>query len=228
VYRRDKSARNIAAMNILIARHGETAWNKEGRYQGRTDIPLSDEGERQARSLGERLKDLAIGRAVASPLSRARRTAEFALGERAPMLTLDADLVEISHGEWEGKLARDIEQSHPEMLRLWRQFPTADLPAGPGAETFAQVTDRSWRAMARAAAEVRSDQTLLIVAHDAVNRALLCKLMGLPIERVWSFQQSPATINAVAGPSIDALQLIRLNDASHYSEIFAAANHRAL
>src|SRR5512135_3412206 len=74
-------------MNILLCRHGETAWNKEGRYQGHTDIPLSEVGEAQARALGRRLESLTIHRAVASPLSRARRTAELALGARASMLT---------------------------------------------------------------------------------------------------------------------------------------------
>ena len=75
-------------MRILLARHGETAWNAEGRYQGQEDIPLSPVGEAQARALGERLRDVRIDRAVASPLSRALRTAELALGEeRAAMLT---------------------------------------------------------------------------------------------------------------------------------------------
>ena len=58
-------------MRILLARHGETPWNAEGRYQGQRDIPLSEVGEAQARRLGERLRDVSITRAVSSPLSRA-------------------------------------------------------------------------------------------------------------------------------------------------------------
>ena len=68
-------------MRILLARHGETPWNAEGRYQGQEDIPLSAVGIAQATALGERLRALRIDRALASPLSRARRTAELALGE---------------------------------------------------------------------------------------------------------------------------------------------------
>jgi len=215
-------------MNLLIARHGETPWNKEGRYQGHTDIPLSADGEAQARALGERLRNTRIDRAVASPLVRALRTAELALGDRANMLTLDADLVEISHGAWEGKLASDIEASDPALLHSWRNTPSADLAAGPGAESLGQVTTRAWRALQTAAAGLGPNDTLLLVAHDAVNRALICKIMGLPLERVWSFQQSPATLNALSGPSLDALQVVRLNDASHHSDLFAAAAHRAL
>src|SRR3546814_6731941 len=90
-------------MKILLARHGETQWNAEGRYQGQEDIALSPVGEAQARALGERLREVRIDRAVASPLSRARRTAELALGEsRAGMLARDPGLMEIAHGTWEG------------------------------------------------------------------------------------------------------------------------------
>jgi phosphoserine phosphatase len=227
-------------MNIIIVRHGETAWNREGRYQGRTDIPLSPTGEGQAAALGQRLHDVAIDRAVASPLARAKRTAQLALGDRADMLTLDEDLLEISHGAWEGKLASEIEQSDPEMLRRWRHHPSATQPAGPDmertsgrwgagrAETLADVTQRAWRALQRATLGLLPEQTLLLVAHDAVNRALICKIIGLPIEQVWSFQQSPATVNALTGDTIDSLQLVRLNDAAHHSGLFSAAAHKAL
>jgi Fructose-2,6-bisphosphatase len=97
-------------MRILLARHGETPWNAEGRYQGQIDIPLSPVGEGQATALGQRLKDVRIDRAVASPLSRAQRTAQLALGEsRADMLLTDPELQEIAHGEWEGLLASEIQ-----------------------------------------------------------------------------------------------------------------------
>jgi broad specificity phosphatase PhoE len=101
-------------MRIMLARHGETAWNAEGRYQGQEDIPLSPVGEAQARALGDRLRGVHIDRAVASPLSRALRTAELALGEqRVGLLTTDAGLKEIAHGEWEGLLAHEIHARDP-------------------------------------------------------------------------------------------------------------------
>jgi phosphoserine phosphatase len=215
-------------MNIILCRHGETPWNKEGRYQGHTDIPLSADGEAQAQALGRRLANMQIDRAVASPLSRARRTAELGLGTRAAILSTDPDLIEISHGEWEGLLSTEIEAAHPEMLARWRSDPDADVAAGPGAETLAQVTLRAWSALQRATVNLEKDQTLLLVAHDAVNRALLCKIMGLPLSRVWSFQQTPATINALRGDDVNHLQVLRLNDASHHAALFAGAAHKAL
>lgn len=215
-------------MNILLARHGETPWNQEGRYQGHTDVPLSPEGEAQARALGQRLAQFSIARAVASPLMRARRTAELVLGTRAPMLTFDRDLQEISHGGWEGKLVGEIEQSHPQMLQTWRSGPPADFPAGPGAESLQSVLDRSWKAFERACAGMGADDTLLLVAHDAVNRVLLLKILGLAMDRIWRFRQAPATLNVLAGPSIEALQVVRLNDASHVAPLLGEAVHRAV
>jgi phosphoserine phosphatase len=216
-------------MHVLLARHGETPWNREGRYQGHTDVALSPDGEAQARRLGVRLADLTLHRAVASPLVRARRTAELALGPaRAGLLTLDDGFKEISHGEWEGKLASELEVSHPALLRAWRDAPSDTLPAGPGAESLGQVLTRAWAALERATAGLGPDDTLLVVAHDAVNRVLLCRALGLPLDRVWRFRQAPATLNALSGPSLEALQVVRLNDADHVAPLLREAVHRAV
>src|SRR5438105_15275758 len=102
-------------MNVLLVRHGESSWKREGRYQGRTDIPLSSTGEAQVKALGLRLAHVPISIALASPLARARTTAEAVLFGRTTPLETDDGLLEISHGDWEGKLASDLELSHPEM-----------------------------------------------------------------------------------------------------------------
>lgn len=215
-------------MRILLARHGETPWNAEGRYQGQIDIPLSHVGEAQAAALGKRLRDVEIARAVASPLSRARRTAELALGpERALMLTTDADLQEIAHGEWEGLLASEINDKDPVRLRAWREEPHTVLMPG-GGESLDQVLERSWRGFERATEGLGEHDTLLVVAHDAVNRVLLCRILGLPIGKLWSFRQAPTTINLLEGPNVNRLEVVRLNDCSHHTLFFGEAVHRAL
>ena len=213
-------------MRIILARHGETPWNAEGRYQGQEDIPLSPVGEAQATALAARLREVPIARAVASPLSRARRTAEIALGDRASMLTTDAGLMEIAHGEWEGLLAAEIHERDADRMRAWRETPQAVQM--PGGESIAEVLDRSWPAFARACEGLRDDDTLLVVAHDAVNRVLLCRILGLPLARLWSFRQAPTTLNLLEGPSVDALEVVRLNDCSHHTAFFGEAVHRAL
>ncbi|MEO7251288.1 MAG: histidine phosphatase family protein [Arenimonas sp.] len=214
-------------MKILLARHGETQWNAEGRYQGQMDIPLSEIGLAQARKLGERLRDLPITRAVASPLSRAAVTAQLALEEhRAAQLVFDPDLQEIAHGEWEGLLASEIRERDPERLRAWREAPeTVQMPGG---ESLQQVLDRAWPGLVRACAGLGDGDTLLVVAHDAVNRVLLCKIMGLPLARLWSFRQAPTTVNLLEGPDAGHLEVVRLNDCNHHTALFGEAVHRAL
>jgi probable phosphoglycerate mutase len=215
-------------MRILLARHGETPWNAEGRYQGQRDIALSEVGEGQARLLGQRLAGVPIQRAVSSPLSRARRTAELALGEaRAAQLQLDQGLQEIAHGDWEGLLAAEIRERDPIRLRAWREAPeTVQMPGG--GESLVEVLDRAWPAFARACEGLGADDTLLVVAHDAVNRVILARVLGLPLSRLWSFRQAPTTINLLEGPSANALEVVRLNDCNHHTALFGEAVHRAL
>ncbi len=214
-------------MRILLARHGETPWNAEGRYQGQIDIPLSPVGEAQARALGERLKDMRIDRAVASPLSRAQATAKFALGpERENLLLTEPDLQEIAHGEWEGLLASEIQDKDPARLRAWREEP--DTVLMPGGESLRQVLDRSWRGLAAAMTGLGEEDTLLVVAHDAVNRVILCRILGLPIGKLWTFRQAPTTLNLLEGATPDTLEVVRLNDCAHHTPFFGEARHRAL
>jgi len=214
-------------MRILLARHGETPWNAEGRYQGQIDIPLSPVGESQARRLGERLRDVRIDRAVASPLSRAHRTAELALGEaRQGLLSTDAGLLEIAHGEWEGKLAAEIRDSDPERLAAWRDAP--ETVVMPGGEGLPGVLERAWASLGAACDGLGSDDTLLVVAHDAVNRVILCRVLGLPLSHLWRFRQAPATLNLLEGADVYRLDVVRVNDSAHHTDLFGEAVHRAL
>ncbi|MDB4957152.1 MAG: histidine phosphatase family protein [Myxococcales bacterium] len=215
-------------MNLLLVRHGETAWNREGRYQGRTDIPLSDGGTEQVRALALRLAHLPIDIAVASPLSRARETAKAILVGRTTKLELDPALAEISHGQWEGKLSTEVERDHAEMFGVWRSSPGRHAPAGPDAETLGDVEARAWPVLERVMAQLDGEQVGLIVAHDAVNRVLLCRILGLPLERVWSFRQAPAALNVLSGPSLRELQVVRLNDSEHSAPLLRETLHRAL
>jgi probable phosphoglycerate mutase len=216
-------------MNILLVRHGETPWNREGRYQGRTDIPLSETGQAQVAALGKRLAPVPIHVAYSSPLSRAKSTAEAILAGRSGItLSTDPGLLEISHGGWEGQLASDVELSHAEMFGVWKTAPGAHSPAGPGAETLGDVEARAWAVLERVCKTLGERDTALIAAHDAVNRVILCRVLGLPLERVWSFRQAPASLNVLAGPSVAELQVVRLNDAEHVAPLLQEAKHRAV
>ncbi len=214
-------------MKILLARHGETPWNAAGRYQGQIDIPLSEAGEVQAAKLGDRLRDVTITRAVSSQLTRARSTAEAALGEsRKHILRIDPRFQEIAHGDWEGLLAQEIAERDPVTFQAWRDAPqTVQMPQG---ENLQQVLDRAWEGLAAACDGLGKDDTLLVVAHDAVNRVLLCRIFGLGLDRLWSFRQAPTTLNLLEGDDVDNLAVVRLNDCQHHTPLFGEALHRAI
>ncbi len=124
---------------VYIARHGETAWSLTGQHTGRTDIPLTPNGERNARRLGERLKGMTFVKVFTSPLQRASRTCELA-GFGAVAET-DPDLVEWSYGQYEGRCSAEILAERPD----WQLF----RDGCPGGETPAQVGERADRVVQR-------------------------------------------------------------------------------
>ena len=124
---------------VYVARHGETAWSLSGQHTGRTDLPLTPNGERNARRLGERLKGLTFAKVFTSPLHRAARTCELA-GFGAVVET-DPDLVEWDYGRYEGLRSAEIFAERPE----WQLF----RDGCPGGESPAEVGERADRVVQR-------------------------------------------------------------------------------
>jgi probable phosphoglycerate mutase len=142
------------------------------------------------------------------------------------MLALDPRLVEISHGDWEGRLAQEIQETWPDIRRAWRETP--HLVRLPNGESFQDVEVRAWPCFREACQGLGAEDTALLVAHDAVCRVLVCRVLGLPLSRVWSFRQAATCLNLMEGPDGDHLQLVRLNDASHVNALFGETVHRKL
>src|SRR3546814_10670337 len=115
------------------------------------------------------------------------------------MLAIDPGLMEIAHGTWEGLLAAEIRARDPDRLVAWRDAPHEVLM--PEGESLQHVFDRAWPALARAVEGLGVDDTVLVVAHDAVNRVLLCRVLGIPLARLWTFRQAPTTLNLPEGRS---------------------------
>jgi len=164
---------------IYLARHGETSWNREGRWQGWTDIPLNDAGEAQAFALAEQLRGLGVSRIVTSSLCRARRTAEIvAEALSVAALEIDPDLRERGFGLFEGLTREECEAHHPLEWSSYR----ADTKLPPGAEPFEMVTDRMFRAVRRAADGqlTMNGETgaVLVVSHGSAIRAFVRQVTG--------------------------------------------------
>lgn len=186
----------------LLVRHGETDWNRDQRFQGQIDVPLNPQGRVQAAQAAEFLQPIPIDDAVSSPMLRPKETAEIILQSHPKVsLRLNPLLCEISHGLWEGKLEAEIEAAYPGELHQWQRAPeTVQMPAG---ENLQQVWERAVQAWQQILAETpASDQplTTLVVAHDAVNKALLCYLSGLSPAYFWTFKQGNGAVTVIDYP----------------------------
>ncbi len=152
--------------SIYLARHGETAWSLSGQHTGRTDIPLTPHGERNARNLGERLRGTQFVRVFSSPLQRALRTCE--LSGFAANVEVDADLVEWNYGDYEGERTAVIRQARPDWF-LFRD-------GCPGGESLEAIGARADRVLARLQS---IDGPILLFSHGHFLRVLAARWLGL-------------------------------------------------
>ncbi|MFM7087617.1 MAG: histidine phosphatase family protein [Cyanobium sp.] len=191
--------RRAGGPRLLLVRHGETDWNREGRFQGQIDIPLNSNGLAQADAARRFLADVSIQRAYTSAMARPRQTAERILADHPGVpLTSTPGLVEIGHGLWEGRLEREIAAGWPELLQAWKIEPhTVQMPQG---ETIHDVWNRSLDTWGRIARSLDSDETALVVAHDAVNKTILCALLGLGPEAIWAIKQGNGGVSVIDYP----------------------------
>jgi alpha-ribazole phosphatase len=179
---------------VHLVRHGEIERDDElPRYIGQLDVPLSDEGRRQARELARCLSGAALGGIYCSDLSRSLETAEqVGLGTSAPVLAR-ADLREVSLGEWEGRSFREISAGFPEQFRARGRDLGGFRP--PGGESFLDLSQRVVRAFHEILSSTSGD--LLVVGHAGVNRLLLCHLLGMLPANLFRLGQEYACANVV-------------------------------
>lgn len=184
---------------LLLVRHGETEWNRKQRFQGQIDIPLNQTGLSQAQAVANFLRQVDLDFAVSSPLSRPRETAEAILSGRNGLnLALEDQLKEIGHGLWEGKLESEIAAEFGELLQQWKQTPeVVQMPEG---ENLQQVWDRSVAAWHRIVEQATEGSTGLVVAHDAVNKVILCQVLGLQPKDIWAVKQGNGAVTVVDYP----------------------------
>ena len=155
--------------SLYLVRHGETAWSLSGQHTGRTDIPLTEQGEGDARELAERLRGVSFSRVFTSPLKRARRTCELAALNK--VAEIEPDLAEWDYGDYEGQRATEIRKVRPD----WNVF----RDGCPRGESSAQVSKRADRLIAR----LRTlEGDLAIFSHGHFGRVLAARWIGLPLE----------------------------------------------
>ena len=186
----------IGDSRIFLIRHGETNWNKEGRFQGQIDIPLNDNGKDQARKTSEYLKNTSFNKAFSSSMHRPYETAQIILQNKKDLKIKKIDsLIEISHGLWEGKLEAEIREKWPILLKNWHDKPEeVTMPEG---ESIKDVSIRSIEAFDKICMSQKVNDLTLLVAHDAVNKTLICNILGINYSNIWMIKQGNGGITII-------------------------------
>lgn len=214
----------MALTRFILVRHGETTWNREGRYQGQVDTPLSPFGLEQGKLAAQALKDVPLDVCYASPLSRSYETASMCAKLHDLPVIKDERLLEINHGEWEGLLAQEVGERYPELLQRWRTTVT-DVQM-PGGENIEDVRRRAMEALCEYAVK-HAGQTVLVVAHDAVNKAVLCDMLGIDLSHFWQMKQDNTCINVFEYQD-GAWRLVLMNSTLHLGFLFSGIEQKGL
>jgi len=163
---------------ILLARHGETDWNRQSRWQGHADAPLNDLGRQQARELAEALADEPISAIYSSDLRRAYETARI-VGDRLGCdVTAIRDLREVDVGEWSGLSVGEVHERFPLGVERWR----AGGKGWEAGESYAELGARVVAALERIA-DSHPDDTVLVVSHGGAIRAAMAHARGMSYEQ---------------------------------------------
>jgi len=207
----------------FLVRHGETDWNREGRFQGKRDIPLNDLGNMQARAAAEALLSASVDRVVSSPLSRAAETARATASLQGIGLETHRDLSEIDHGLWEGHTAGEVENLWPGMPALWHSNPEeVTMPEG---ESLQDVSVRAWRAFGEILAG--PGNAVALFSHDAVLKVLLCRIFGCPLSSFWRFRLGNGSITLLEETS-RGLEVLVMGEACHLGSVWERAVQKGL
>jgi broad specificity phosphatase PhoE len=195
-------------VTLLLARHGQTDWNANRRFQGTSDVGLSERGRAQAEALGRVLSGRRLAAAYVSPLRRARETAAIAVGGGAvPVIAVD-ELRELSLGQWEGRTVDEIRSQEGDPYLAWLRAPHDSPP--PGGEPLDRVAARVRQALDRIAASHGEADQVLVIAHGGVISVHACDLLGSSFNSLWRLRVDNCSLTVVKPP-----RLVSINDTSH-------------
>jgi len=181
-------------IRIIFVRHGQTAWNDLGLYQGHTDVPLNKTGLEQASKTAQRLKNEKLSAIYSSDLLRAKQTAEIIAVEHNLPVTTMAEFREINFGVWEGKTYKEINELYPQLLQTWLNEPeNLKIPEG---ETFSEMLNRVWKGLKRVLAK-HQDETVMLVAHGGAIGALICNILDIKLINLWRIKQGNTGITII-------------------------------
>jgi probable phosphoglycerate mutase len=197
---------------FYLVRHGESAWNAENRLCGRSDVPLSETGRRQAKSVAERLKSIPFEAFYSSPLLRALETARLISESVGLEPVPDPRLVELDYGQWEGRTLAEVIERDPEAFHAWDANPAQLAP--PGGESGLEAQQRVVSFLDFAAAK-HPQGHVLVAFHKTVCRLAICHALGIaPSEYRRRLVLHNAALSIIQLRP-DGWRLVTFNDTSH-------------
>lgn len=178
----------------MLVRHGRTAWHAEGRYAGTADVPLDGLGLEQARRVADRFRESTVDVIYSSPLSRCLALAEMVAAAHHMEVIVDERLREIDLGRWDGMMLEDIVEKDGDILKEWTRNPTSvTIPDG---ETLMSVQERAM-AWYDEASSLHSEGMIFASSHGGPIRAMLAKVIGLPLSNIFRLTVDLASVSVV-------------------------------
>lgn len=192
---------------VIFIRHGQTEWNVTGRYQGQSDVKLTEEGRKQAEKLADNFPVAKVDAIYASDLCRAMVTAETIAAKFGLKVQAEPAFRELRFGDWEGLTYQQIVDKWEEAMANFLQHP--DILEIPGGESFPAVQQRAMKRL-NELIEKHDGQTIVVVAHGAVLRTMLTAALHMPLQYLWSIRQFNTAVNIVrydsdANPTVELL-----------------------
>ena len=166
-------------MKFFVVRHGETDWNKLGRFQGHTDISLNDRGLSQASETAVASEDWGYTAIYSSPLVRTVQVAEE-IAKVTPMLvSQEPGLKELNLGDLEGVTGEEMRNDWPALFAAWRTDP--EKMSMPNGESLGELRDRTWQVILDIEQKHSSDDSIVVISHNFAIRSIVNELLGMPL-----------------------------------------------
>ena len=205
-------------MKLVLVRHGETEWNKLGRFQGQRDIALNDRGIAQAKETAQAVAQWQHSAIYSSPLDRTMQVAQEISRLSGKTVKQVPDLQELSLGDLEGVTGEEMRTGWPEVYAAWRDDPAS--VAMPNGETLVELQERAWNALVELEqAHLQAqppDEALILVSHNFAIRSMIGKILGMPLS---NFHRMSLSLSSICTVEIDqrGRRLTSYNSTSHLS-----------
>lgn len=198
---------------LYLVRHGETTWNAGLKFQGHTDVPLSQRGIEQAESLARRLNNRKFTAFYASDLTRAIKTAEIIAAPHGLTVESFPALREVNFGSWEGLTFQEIKERFTELAQRWWDNPKDT--STPEGETLTELTLRVNGAVRWIVERHLNGQEVVVVSHGGPIRTIIASVLGMDLNYYWRLRLDNTCLNIIDFISIDSGILVLFNDRSH-------------